>query len=155
MVSLVEQPEVQLAVLMAIAVLGVGFYRLILWCRGLPTSPDPWDADIEKSLHEPDATPVCHKCFSPQPAGQWFCAHCGSAVGDYNNWMPYIYVFSEGEVLRNGVTEKVRVNALVIVGYLLLSLNYFVLAPVYWYFFFKNLRKIKTENVGPEAPGES
>ena len=68
--------------------------------------------------------------------------------------MPYVYVFSEGEILRNGVTEKVRVNALVIIGYLLLSLNYFVLAPVFWFFLFRNLRQIKKENAKQEAPGE-
>lgn len=140
------EPEMLVGILAVILLAGFGIYRLFLWIRELPVSPDPWSPEIEKSLEGPDAVPICHKCFTPQPPGQWFCEHCGSAVGEYNNWMPYVYLFSEGEVLRNGVTEKIRVNALTIVGYVLFSsCSYLVFAPVYWYFFFKNLRRIKSE----------
>jgi predicted metal-binding membrane protein len=58
--------------------------------------------------------------------------------------MPYIQVFSEGEVLRNGVNDKLRQNALIVAGYLLVSLNfYLVFAPIYWLLLFKNLKRQK------------
>ena len=146
MTNISETPELRVA-LLATAVMGVLLlYRLFLWVREAPVTPDPWDTEIEKQIHESDATVICHKCLTPQPHGQWFCEHCGSAVGDYNNVMPYLPAFSEGEVFRNGVTEKVRVNALTIIGYLLYSVAcYFVFAPIYWFFFFKNLKRIKEE----------
>ena len=131
--------EVALAGL-AFALLCRAFVRV----RQNPTSPDPWDKEIEKTLHEPEAVEVCHRCFDPVTPGSWFCEHCGCAVGPYNNLMPYIDVFSEGEVLRNGVNDKLRQNALVIAGYFFLSLNlYLVFAPVYWVLLFKNLKRQK------------
>ncbi len=58
--------------------------------------------------------------------------------------MPYVNIFSEGEVLRNGVTDKLRASPLTIIGYLIYSLgNYFIFAPIYWIFFFKNLKRLK------------
>jgi hypothetical protein len=152
------EPEMVVAMLAVMLLVGFGICRLFLWIRDSPTSPDPWGPEIERSLREDDATPVCHKCFTPQPPSQWFCEHCGTAVGDYNNLMPYVCLFSEGEVLRNGVTAKIRVNAVTFVGYLLLSLAVgfwptagFLLLPllifvaIYWYLFFTNLKRIKNE----------
>ncbi len=122
---------------------------VILW-RGLlrvgriPASPDPWGKEIEKSLHEPEAVEVCHRCFDPVTPGSWFCGHCGCAVGPYNNWMPYVNVFSEGEILRNGANDKLRPSALVIAGYLIVTLHlYTVFAPIYWVFLFRNLKRQK------------
>ena len=58
--------------------------------------------------------------------------------------MPFVCVFSQGEILRNGVTDKLRANPLTIIGYLIYSLaNYFIFAPIYWFFFFKNLKRLK------------
>ena len=123
-------------------------WQLVVWVRNAPLRPDPWDAIIEHELSEPDAVEVCHHCFSPQPRAAWFCEHCGSAVGPYNNLMPYVCILSQGEVLRNGVTDKLRTNSLTIVGYLFYSLgNYFIFAPLYWFFFFKNLKRIKAERL--------
>ncbi|MDD5139644.1 MAG: hypothetical protein PHY43_05210 [Verrucomicrobiales bacterium] len=86
-----------------------GLWRLAVWVRTAPVTPNPWSAEIEASLQADDATPICHRCLTPHSELAWFCEHCGSAVGTYNNWMPYIYVFSQGEVLRNGVTDKLCV----------------------------------------------
>jgi hypothetical protein len=125
-----------------------GLWRLIIWIRDAPSNPDPWSAEIEESLQQADATPVCHRCLSPYPDDIWFCEACGAAVGPYNNFMPYVCIFSQGEVLRNGVTDKLRVSRLTIVGYLLYSLgNYLVFAPIYWFFFFKNLKRRKEEKL--------
>ncbi|MFZ0826953.1 MAG: hypothetical protein WAO02_05985 [Verrucomicrobiia bacterium] len=136
-----------------VAGLGVGFlalaglWRFIAWVREAPQKPDPWDAEIVCSLEAPEAVEICHRCFSPQPPNAWFCEHCGSAVGPYNNMMPYLNAFSEGEVLRNGAADKLRNNPLVIAGYLLFSLSvYSVFAPIFWIFLFRNLKRCREEN---------
>ena len=73
--------------------------------------------------------------------------------------MPYVNVFSEGEVLRNGTTSRLRKGLLIPVGYMLISLN-FVIAGIalvpnsaltsllifgglfsYWMLIFKNLSR--------------
>ncbi|MBI3851491.1 MAG: zinc ribbon domain-containing protein [Verrucomicrobia bacterium] len=116
--------------LIAAVVIYFAARRLLTWIRQAPVKSDPWSPEIEEAVQQADATPLCHKCFTPQPPGSWFCEHCGSAVGPYNNWMPYVYVFSQGEVLRNGVTEKIRINVLTVAGYLLFSFSsYVVFAP--------------------------
>lgn len=117
-------------------------WRVVVWFCNTPVKPNPWSAEIEASLHTDDATPICHRCLTPHSDAAWFCEHCGIAVGDYNNLMPYIHVFSQGEVFRNGTTDRFRASPLIVVGYLLLSLSaYFFLAPIYWYFLFKNLAR--------------
>jgi len=118
--------------------------RVFVRVGQIPTSPDPWDKEIEKALHEPEAMEVCHRCFDPVTPGSWFCQQCGYAVGPYNNLMPYINVFSEGEVLRNGVNDKLRRKPLIVAGYLLVSLNlYLVFAPIYWILLYRNLKRQK------------
>src|SRR5438270_680281 len=77
----------------------VALWRLFVWIRESPKTPDPWDAEIENQLHEPDAVEICPHCFTAQQPDGWFCPNCGKATGPYNNLMPFIYVFSEGEVL--------------------------------------------------------
>jgi hypothetical protein len=130
-----------------IALMGLALvcvWRFFVWIAKAPLTPNPWSEEIEKQLHEPDAVEICHRCLTPQPPTAWFCENCGNAVGRYNNWMPYIYVFSQGEVLRNGVMHKFRVRPLIVVGYLLYSLAcYLVFAPIYWYRLFRNLRRCK------------
>ena len=57
------------------------------------------------------------------------------------HYLPYVYIFSHGEVLRAGVTERLRRSPLIVIGFILLSLSLFaVVAPIYWFFLFKNLR---------------
>lgn len=121
-------------------------YRLIRWVRRLPVSPDPWDEQTAQSLDAETTAEICHKCSRPHPPEQPFCEHCGAAIGTYNNCMPYVYLFSEGEVLRTGVAGKFRVNALTVGGYLIYSLiSYLIFAPIYWYLLFRNVRRIKAE----------
>jgi hypothetical protein len=147
-----SDPNLLVAELAVIGLILAGLWRLVVWFRAAPVKPDPWSAEIEASLHQADATPICHRCLSPYRDDVWFCDTCGAAVGPYNNYMPYVHVFSEGEVFRNGVTDKMRASPLIIIGYLLFSLaSYFVFAPIYWFFFFKNLARLKLEKVD-ESP---
>lgn len=132
---------------LAIGGLAIGFsLKLIAWVRDAPVTPDPWDAVTEKKLSAPEMEQTCHHCSTPQKSDAWFCPHCGNAVGPYNNLMPFVCVFSMGEVLRNGVTNKTRSNPLIIIGYVIYSLgNYLLFAPLYWLLFFTNLRASQKE----------
>ena|ERR1017187_1797384 len=119
-----------------------GLWQLIVWVREAPTTPDPWNAEVGQKLSEPDAVEVCSRCLTEQPPTAWFCNHCGKAVGPYNNLMPYLNVFSEGEVLRNGTTGRFRNRPFILIGYLLITLgiNPFF-APIYWFFLLSNLKR--------------
>ena len=129
-----------------------GFWRLIVWVRSSPIHPDPWDAATEEKLSALETVEVCHHCSTPQPANAWFCEYCGSAVGPYNNLMPYVCIFSQGEILRNGVNARMRKSPLTVFGYLLYSLgNYAVFAPLYWFLLFKQFKRLDEEQLtGPE-----
>lgn len=124
--------------LLALAVL----WRLIVWVRNAPQTPDPWDAEVEQKLQDPEVQQACHRCLTPQEPGAWFCQHCGTAVGPYNNLMPFLNVFSEGEVLRNGVGGRFRNRPLIVIGYFLITLGIFpILAPIYWLSLLLNLKR--------------
>jgi ribosomal protein L40E len=167
-----SNPNQMVAGLGVVFLLLAGLWRLIAWVREAPPKPDPWDADVERKLEEPDSVEVCHHCLTRQPPNAWFCEHCGSAVGPYNNWMPYIHIFSIGEVLRNGVMDKLHPNVLTISGYLLLSVNFlfvnivrphitslgfvllnFTALLLYWFFLFKNLKRSKEEKQDEQPDG--
>ncbi len=65
-------------------------------------------------------------------------------TGAYNNLNPYLYIFSLGEALRQGVYGAVRLNLLTVVDYVLLSAaEYVVFAPLYWYRLARNYSRLK------------
>ena len=101
----------------------------------LERHPNPWPILIEKAIHDSDAIPVCHRCFTPHGA-RWFCEGCGSAIGPYNNLDPYLYTFSLGESARAGVGGLINFNVFTITGYLLTIPLYFL--PFYLYRLRKN-----------------
>jgi hypothetical protein len=91
------------------------------------------------------APEICPHCSTPQPPTAWFCEHCGRAVGPYNNLMPYLQVFSEGEVFRNGASGQFRRRPLILAGYFLLGFGMLsFLAPIYWFSLLLNLRSPET-----------
>ena len=149
-----SDPNQMVAGLGVVFLLLAGLWRLIGWIREAPPKPDPWDAEVERKLEEPEAVEVCHHCLTQQPPNAWFCEHCGSAVGPYNNMMPYLNVFSEGEVFRNGAADRLRSKPLIIAGYLLFSLSAYVFfAPIFWFFLFKNLKRYREEKPGEQPDG--
>ena len=142
----------------AAATLGAGLDRstvaLVGWF-GKPVSPDPWGPEVTAALESSEATPICPHCQTPHEPTRWFCAECGHAVGNYNNWNPYLYIFSLGEVLREGTCGHIRKSWLTVTGLVILSFaEYFVLAPIYWFFLFRNLARkpAPTEPSEPVAP---
>ncbi len=121
-----------------------------LWCT--PPAPDPWPPDVEDAIQAPDAVEVCHHCFAPTADSRWFCPQCGAAVGPYNNWMNYVYIFSIGEVLRSGVGPEARYSSLTAPGYIVIGLlQYGLFSPFYFVRLFLNWRRLS--KAGAEPPG--
>jgi hypothetical protein len=93
----------------------------------------PWSDEIQAEIERPDAVRVCHRCLTPQEHLGWFCPECGAATGPYNNCMPFVYIFSQGEVLRAGVNEKMKFARWVYPAYFLAGFcAFFIFAPIYW-----------------------
>ena len=137
---------------------GLIIYRAVIWVMQAQRSPDPWDAETDKALESEEAKPLCHHCLTAQEHNGWFCPNCGATVGPYVNYLPYVYLFSEGEVLRNGVAQHLPRSPLIVAGYILLTLSFlpilavlfFIWAPVYWFLLMQNFVTQKTtieENV--------
>ena len=120
--------------------------RLMVWVRQSPPTPNPWDEDSDALVNQPDAIPLCHHCLAPITSETYFCPHCDGNVGLYNNLSPYLYIFSLGEVLRQGTSGRIQNHPMFVWGYVLLSMaQYMVFAPIYWYFLFKNLHRQEGE----------
>ena len=142
-----SDPDMLIAELALGGLLIVFCWRVIVWVRDAPNTPDPWDAELNKELSAPEIEQACHHCSTPQKNDAWFCPHCGSAVGPYNNMMPYVWIFSQGEVFRNGAQGSVRRNPVTIIGYLIYSsFNYAFLAPIYWIGLFRNMARLENES---------
>jgi hypothetical protein len=123
-------------------IVAAALWRMIVWIRDCPVKPDPWDAEVDRRQLE-EAPEACPHCSTPQAPNAWFCPHCGRAVGPYNNLMPYLQVFSEGEVLRNSADRRLHRRPMILVGYLLLGLAFMpsFLLPVYWLSVLRNWRR--------------
>lgn len=133
-------PESQIATLAILGIVIAAVAYFIRWMFAGPVSPDPWEESVGAAVRDDTAQPVCHRCFTEHAETTCFCPQCGAAVGTYNNYLPFEYLFSEGEVLRNGTLLKMPRSFLVIGGYLLFSTAvYVIFAPIYWFFLFRNL----------------
>jgi len=146
--------EKTVALLGILVICAVVVYRFVVWIMEAPRTIDPWGKEMDEAVNDQAAVPLCHHCLTPQEHNGWFCPECGATVGPYCNYLPYVYVFSQGEVLRAGVTERIRRNPVVTVGYVLVSLGMFAFAaPLYWFFLFKNLRRNEALPPEPEPIG--
>lgn len=140
--------DVTVIAIAIVIVVAFAIYRLVQHVRRVVPTPDPWGKEVEISIEAEDATPVCHRCFTGHDPNTWFCPKCGTAVGDYNNILPWVQVFSEGEVLRNSLFDRLRVGALTVAGFFLFTLALamltgigFLLLPFVWVMFAKNIRR--------------
>jgi hypothetical protein len=96
--------------------------------------PDPWPAEVDQTVKDPSAAPLCINCLFPQAPHQWFCAHCHYPTGDYVPMMPYLQIFPMAEVLRRGVIGPPERRTGVQVFLIVFSLTqYAVFAPLYWF----------------------
>lgn len=92
----------------------------------------PWPDEIQQAVHDRGAIRVCHRCLTPQEHLGWFCQKCGAATGPYNNVMPFVYIFSTGEVFRTGVDERVRFPKWVQISYFPIgAFEYLIFFPFY------------------------
>jgi len=146
-----SDPNMLIAKLAAGGLLIGLFWRLLVWVREAPTKPDPWDVETDKKLSAEETPQACDHCSTPLSPVAWFCPHCGSAVGPYNNLMPYVMIFSEGEVFRNGVSQRFRNRPLIVIGFILMTISVgintifgLVLGVIYAVLLVKNLRGAKT-----------
>ena len=102
----------------------------------------PWPEELNEEVAAADSLRVCHRCFAEQNHLGWFCQECGAATGPYNNSMPFVNIFSMGEVFRAGVRPDVKRSKATGVGYLLFSLaEYFIFFPFYWYRYLNRKRR--------------
>ena len=123
-------------------------YRLWLWLQETTVSPEPWGTEVDATLQGPEAVPVCLHCLAPQDQEGWFCRQCGSTVGQYNNYSPYLYIFSLGEALRAALSQPQRHLTWVRVGCFLVILSFApIVLPVAFYYLV-----IKSGQPAPEAP---
>lgn len=147
--------EQSIVVLALTAVAAAAAYRSILWIAHAPRTPDPWEPAVDDATNSAEATPLCHHCLTPQEHNGWFCPECGATFGAYVNYMPFVCIFSQGEILRAGVNERFRRSSVIKLGFILYAVaEYAVLAPVYLYLLFRNLRHSETrpEQLESQSP---
>lgn len=115
-------------------------------------SPDPWSGDIDRETRKRSAIPICTNCLSPQFGHHWFCPNCRFPSGNFVHVMPYLYLFTLGEVLRRGVTGPPEKGAFRKLGLVILSFqSYAVFAPIYWFWMVrKSIGKPICESDKPE-----
>ncbi|WP_372796607.1 hypothetical protein [Pontiella sp.] len=103
----------------------------------------PWPEELNEEVSRADSQRICHRCMAPQDHDGWFCQECGAATGPYNNMMPFVYIFSIGEVFRNGVSGKKKPAVHVTAGYLFVSFfEYLLFFPLYWFRLFRNRKRL-------------
>ena len=116
-----------------------------VWRQSLD-KPTPWPEELDIAVRAPDAIPVCHRCMTPCELPVWFCPTCGTAIGPYNNILPFVRIFSIGEVLRSGVSSSARFTALTIPGYIFVGLLWGgIFAPLYYIRLVMNFFRIRKE----------
>jgi hypothetical protein len=145
--------ERTIAVLAVLGICAVFLYRILRWIMSGPCTPDPWDLQTESPVDLDEAIPLCDQCLAPQQHNGWFCPECGATVGPYSNYLPFVYVFSQGEVLRAGTSGRLRRSPLITLGLVISSFVMFaVVAPFYWFRLFKTLHQ-SDEGSASATPG--
>ncbi len=130
----------ELGALILLAAIFVGIYWFRRWIMECPPTSNPWGKEIEELLNRWETLPLCDKCLARQEHAGWFCPECGSTFGPYCNYLPYVVIFSQGEVLRSGTMQRLRKSGpVILLGYVLFAFGTMaMLAPVYWIVLFVN-----------------
>ncbi len=130
-------------------ILAEQFRRFRIWW--LKTPPNPWPEELDEAMEKTDSKMICPRCSTPQSDRAWFCPKCGAAVGPYNNTMPFLYIFSTGEMLRAGTGSQLKKSPLVFVGFFWVGLTqYLLFAPLFLYRFIRNWYRPTTGEQGDD-----
>ncbi|HKI68058.1 MAG TPA: zinc ribbon domain-containing protein [Verrucomicrobiae bacterium] len=133
-----DDPNMAVGFIGLIVLMIAGVWAFMRWVLSGPERPDPWGEEVSAEISGGDATPICHRCFTPHKPFAHFCPNCGTPVGPYTNLMPFPYVFSVGHVLRLGTDGAFRRSLLTVAGFILIAIaEYALFAPVYWFMFFR------------------
>jgi hypothetical protein len=111
-------------VLMGMAMLAA--YQFYRWLVTGPRTPDPWGQEVQNATESPDAVPLCTRCLAPQQHTGWFCPNCGAVVAEGGNCLPFVYLFSIGEGMREAANRR---GLLTTTGAMLIGLV--TLSPIY------------------------
>jgi hypothetical protein len=148
-----QGPEMMVAALAIVGLLGIAVWRFVLWLIRAKPTPDPWDETIAAEIEKDDATPLCHHCLCPHSEATDFCAECGTPVGQYTNWLPFPQLFSIGHMLRAGTSGDFKRTPFTILGFLLFSLaEYMLFVPIYWIVFLRKVFQHPSVQTPPEPP---
>jgi hypothetical protein len=124
------------------SLLCLGLFGFIQWATSSRIHTEPWGDAIQNALADEESEPLCLHCLWPQAPLDNFCPHCGAPVGQYTNYLPFPYIFSVGNALRNGTNGEFRHSWWIIFGFFLFGVvEYAFFAPVYWFVFFRKLFK--------------
>lgn len=139
-----DTPEKIVGTLAICGLIAAAIYGFCQWVLASPRNPDPWGDDIEREVEEGETVPLCPHCLAPQAHNGWFCPECGStAAGQYGHYLPGVYIFSFGEVLRAGVEWPGRWTLLVATGSALAAFYPLSgLALIYWLFLLAHRSRI-------------
>lgn len=147
-----QSPEQTVGLLAILGLAGAAVYAFCRWLLTGPRTPDPWGPDIEEAVESEEAVPLCPHCLAPQEHQGWFCPECGSTIGQYSNYLPSVYIFSIGDLVRAGVQQRNRWTPVLVIGYVLLAICYFsFLAPLYCLFLALNRARFTRLDHGPRA----
>src|SRR5262245_10821093 len=145
--------EERVALLVVCALGLVGCWRAIRWFVTGPPAPNPWDQETEDRIQQPESVAICTRCLEPLEAASSFCPHCGLPVDALVPFSPYLYAFALGDALVTGTSRRFPVKWFTVIGFLLLSIAvYSFFFPIYWYGFWRNLRRMRVPD-GPDADG--
>src|SRR6478609_6375269 len=106
--SPVTQPEFIIGMLGIVGMVAVGGWFFVRRFLNSPKPAEPWGIEVTEALESGEATPLCHRCLSPHDELVNFCPVCGATVGQYTNLLPYLYIFSIGDLLRVGTRTPFR-----------------------------------------------
>lgn len=147
-------PELHTFLITALASIAV--WRCIVWVRDAPVPEEPWGQEIDRQLQDDTAQPVCPRCLEPFADTDSWCPHCHITLNPWVNLDPYLFMFSVGELLRNGVSERFRIRPLIVIGYFIvpfaIGVGYFISPTVsrfslvvvllYWFRFCRHLQEL-------------
>lgn len=142
---MIDSPEHTIAWLGVLIIFLGAIYVFWRWILACPCTPDPWGVEVGRSVEQEEAIAVCPRCLAPQEHKGWFCPECGCPSSQYANYLPGIYIFSIGDVVRAGLEQPKPWSILITAGYVFLAFSFFsVLAPVYCLFLFLNRSRIQS-----------